>query len=91
MGGDHVINAPHHSEILRLLRLKIAAMELSELDPDAITEATSLSTCIGDSIDVVEFLLEVEALFDLEIPDRVASKFTTMGSIVDFIERKTRL
>jgi acyl carrier protein len=41
----------------------------------------------GDSLDTVEFVMELEDAFDIEIPDSMAEKIKTVGDVVDFVEK----
>mgnify|MGYP003298770891 CR=1 FL=1 len=40
----------------------------------------------ADSLDVVEFVMEVEKEFDITIPDEEAAKLTTVGDAVKYID-----
>ena len=40
----------------------------------------------ADSLDVVEFVMEVEKEFDITIPDEEAAKLATVGDAVKYIE-----
>lgn len=49
----------------------------------------------ADSLDVVEFIMELEEEFDIQIPDTDAEKIRTVGDVIDYIvakleERKTQ-
>jgi acyl carrier protein len=49
----------------------------------------------ADSLDVVEFIMEVEEEFDIQVPDTDAEKIRTVGDVIDYIvakleERKTQ-
>ena len=58
-----------------------------EVEADSISKATSFSDDLdADSIDLVEFVLELEEEFDAEIPDEDAEKITTVGEAVDYIK-----
>ena len=39
----------------------------------------------GDSIDVVELVVEVEDEFDIEIPDEDLDELTTLNKVTDYI------
>jgi len=41
-----------------------------------------------DSLDMVEVIMEAERDFNVEIPDEEADKLTTVGSVVDYLEKK---
>jgi len=57
-----------------------------EVEPSTITKETSFSKDLdADSIDLVEFVLELEDAFGSEIPDDDAEKITTVGEAVNYI------
>lgn len=58
-----------------------------EVETSTIKKETSFTEDLdADSIDLVEFVLELEEEFDSEIPDEDAEKITTVGEAVDYIE-----
>ncbi|KRL38668.1 hypothetical protein FD20_GL001385 [Liquorilactobacillus uvarum DSM 19971] len=60
-----------------------------ELDQSKITpELTFSSDLDADSIDIVEFVLELEDTFGAEIPDEDAEKLLTVGDVVKYIEKR---
>ncbi|CAJ1186288.1 hypothetical protein FD33_GL002160 [Companilactobacillus paralimentarius DSM 13238 = JCM 10415] len=57
-----------------------------EVEPSTITKETSFTKDLdADSIDLVEFVLELEDAFGSEIPDDDAEKITTVGEAVTYI------
>lgn len=57
-----------------------------EIDRDTISESLNFKTDLdADSIDFVEFVLELEDTFNAEISDEDAEKLNTVGEAVDFI------
>ncbi len=57
------------------------------VEESKITEASSFVNDLGaDSLDVVEFVMEVEKEFNITIPDEEATKLTTVGDAVKYIE-----
>ena len=58
-----------------------------DVDKDKITESTSFTDDLdADSIDLVEFILQLEDEFGSEIPDEEAEKIKTVGDAVSYIE-----
>jgi len=56
-------------------------------DKAQITSTSSFVNDLGaDSLDVVEFVMEVEKEFNITIPDEEATKMTTVGDAVKYIE-----
>lgn len=65
---------------------KIVVEKLNVKEAD-VTEASSFANDLGaDSLDVVEFVMEVEKEFNITIPDDDAAKITTVGDAVKYIE-----
>jgi len=57
------------------------------VDESKVTEAASFVNDLGaDSLDVVEFVMEVEKEFNITIPDEEATKLTTVGDAIAYIE-----
>ncbi len=65
---------------------KIVAEKLS-VPEEKVTETASFVNDLGaDSLDVVEFVMEVEKEFDITIPDEEAAKLNTVGDAVKYID-----
>lgn len=57
-----------------------------DIDRAKITNELNLKTDLNaDSIDFVEFVLEVEDTFGAEISDDEAEQLSTIGEVVDYI------
>ncbi|QCZ48233.1 acyl carrier protein [Levilactobacillus brevis] len=57
-----------------------------EVDRDAINDQLNFKQDLdADSIDFVEFVLELEDTFSAEISDEDAEKLNTIGEVVDYI------
>jgi acyl carrier protein len=57
-------------------------------DKDKIKRTTTFVDDIGaDSLDIVEFVMELEEEFDIQIPDDQAEKIKTVGEAIDYIEK----
>ncbi|AEG40099.1 acyl carrier protein [Lactobacillus kefiranofaciens] len=58
-----------------------------DVDKDKITENTNFTADLdADSIDLVEFILQLEDEFGAEIPDDDAEKIKTVGDAVSYIK-----
>ena len=69
---------------------KIVAEKLGVSD-DKVTESAAFVNDLGaDSLDVVEFVMEVEKEFDITIPDDAAAKLVTVGDAVKYIEENKK-
>lgn len=61
-----------------------------DVDRAKITDELNLKTDLdADSIDFVEFVLELEDTFNAEIADDEAEKLSTIGEVVDYIDEHT--
>lgn len=59
------------------------------VDEDKIGEETSFTDDLGaDSLDIVELVMELEDAFGKEISDDDAQQLTTVGNVVDFIQKE---
>ena len=68
-------------------KIKDLIAESFDVDKDKITESTSFTDDLdADSIDLVEFILQLEDEFGSEIPDEEAEKIKTVGDAVSYIE-----
>ena len=68
-------------------KIKDLIAENFDVDKDKITESTSFTDDLdADSIDLVEFILQLEDEFGSEIPDEEAEKNKTDGDAVSYIE-----
>ena len=68
-------------------KIKDLIAENFDVDKDKITESTSFIDALdADSIDLVEFILQLEDEFGSEIPDEEAEKIKTVGDAVSYIE-----
>ena len=57
------------------------------VDESKITETAYFVNDLGaDSLDVVEFVMQVEKEFNITIPDEEATKLATVGDAVKYIE-----
>ncbi|BAP85582.1 acyl carrier protein [Paucilactobacillus hokkaidonensis JCM 18461] len=57
-----------------------------DVDRAKVTNELNLKTDLNaDSIDFVEFVLEIEDTFGSEISDSDAEKLSTIGEVVDYI------
>lgn len=63
----------------------IAAFFTGESAAAAATPETNLRDLIDDSLDIVEFVMDVEDEFGREIPDEDAEKLATLGDLVTYL------
>ncbi len=68
-------------------KVKKIVCEKLGVDASKVTENASFVNDLGaDSLDVVEFVMEVEKEFNITIPDEEATKLTTVGDAVKYID-----
>ena len=52
-----------------------------------VTREASFTNDLGaDSLDTVELIMELEKEFDIQIPEELTEKISTVGDAIDFIE-----
>jgi acyl carrier protein len=67
-------------------KIKDIIVEHFEIDEDKVTESISIKDDLeADSISIMEFVLELEDVFEAEISDEAAEKIETVGAAVDYI------
>lgn len=59
-------------------------VDISEVTP----EASFIDDLGADSLDTVELVMAFEEEFGVEIPDEDAEKLTTVGTAIDYLEKK---
>jgi acyl carrier protein len=68
--------------------IKLAGEKLSA-DAKVISEKTSFQEDLNaDSIDITDFIMELESEFDVEIPDEDLEKIRTVGDASDYIQKR---
>lgn len=68
-------------------QVKKIIVEKLGVKEDQITEKATFVNDLGaDSLDVVEFVMEVEKEFDITIPDEEAAKLEKVGDAVKYID-----
>jgi acyl carrier protein len=70
---------------------KVIALAADKLSADVanIKETTSfIEDLNADSLDVVDFVMELEGAFNIEIPDEDVEKIKTVGAAVEYINGK---
>lgn len=70
-------------------RVKNIIVDELGVSESAITRDAHFVDDLGaDSLDTVELVLRFEQEFGLEIPDEEAEKISTVGTAIDFLEKK---
>ena len=68
-------------------QVKAIIVEKLGVNADEVKETSSFVNDLGaDSLDVVEFVMEVEKEFDITIPDDAAAKLEKVGDAVKYID-----
>jgi acyl carrier protein len=71
-----------------LERVKKIIVERLDVDPSEVTMEASIKDDLGaDSLDVVDLIMELEDEFDMEISDEEAEKISTVGDVVEYINK----
>lgn len=67
-------------------RVKIVLNDVLTVAPTQVYLQSKLVTDLQmDSLDFLEILIELEAEFEMEIPDHIAEKFVTVSDVIDYI------
>ena len=69
---------------------KIVELKLSVDEAKITPDAAFINDLGADSLDLVEFVMEVEKEFDITIPDDQATKLLTVRDAVDYIEANAK-
>ena len=65
-------------------------IEYTSFDKDGLTSETKITDDLGlDSLDIVEIGLRIEKAFDIEVSDDDLETVTTVGDLVELIEKKS--
>ena len=67
---------------------KIVIDQLGVEENQVTKEAKFIEDLGADSLDTVELVMALEEEFKLEIPDDEAEKLTTVGQVIDYIEKQ---
>ena len=74
-------------EVLAVLRDK--AVEMLEVEADQVTEDKSFVADLQvDSLSLVEYTMDLEDAFGIELPEEELTDVSTIGAFVDVIEAK---
>jgi acyl carrier protein len=68
--------------------IQLAAAQVG-VDPATVSPETHFINDLNyDSLDQVEFAMEAEDEFEFSVPDEDAEKFDTVGSVIDYVEKR---
>ena len=71
------------------LKIRTALAEYLKRDPAMILITQHLRDDLGlDSMAVIELLYRIEETFDLQIPDQDLLGLTTVGHVVNYVEKR---
>jgi acyl carrier protein len=63
-------------------------VEQLSVDKDKVVASASFVDDLGaDSLDLVELIMAMEEAFNIEIPDEVAEKITTVQDAIDHVKK----
>ena len=71
------------------VRELVLEAKMNEVEPEAITESSHLLDDLKlDSMDVMALVMEIERVFDVEIPDEMLASVKTVGDIVEHLDKQ---
>lgn len=69
-------------------RIRKILCEFVDMEPDQITLDTDIHTDLAlNSLELVNFAVEVEEEFDVVIPDKEAMGIRTVGDVIKIVEK----
>ncbi|MBA7535376.1 Acyl carrier protein [subsurface metagenome] len=69
-------------------RIKKIIVKQLGIDESKITENSSFLDDLGaDSLDTIDFIMELEEEFNIEIPDEDAGKMKTVGDVIKYLDK----
>ncbi len=72
-------------------KVKEIIVEKLGVNESEVTENASFTNDLGaDSLDTVEMIMEFEKAFDIQIPDEMAEKITTVGEAIEYIQNNVK-
>ena len=75
------------AEVMEVVRER--AVEMLEVEAEAVQDDKSFVDDLQvDSLSLVEFTMELEDVFGVELPEDELTGLTTIGGLVDLIARK---
>lgn len=70
--------------------LKEIIMEKLSLNEDEVTMTSNIVEDLSaDSLDLVEIAIEIERIYDIDIPEEMMTAFETVADVVDYIVEHT--
>ena len=70
--------------------VKQSIIDILEVDADEVKMESSLSDQMGaDSLDLVEIITAMEEEYEIRIPDKDLEGMTTVGDLVNYLQRVT--
>jgi acyl carrier protein len=70
-------------------QIKKVIVDLLGVEADKVTPDASFREDLGaDSLDLVELIMEFEERFGATISDEEAQQLTTVGQVVDYVEKR---
>lgn len=75
----------------KLMDVMKMASPSGEIDFEGLTEQSNLVTDIGlSSVGVLYIVIAVEEFFDIRFDDVSFADFSTIGNVIDYIEKKVQ-
>ncbi len=71
-------------------KIKDIIVEQLGVNADQVTREAKMIEDLGaDSLDAVELVMAIEEEFGIEVPDEEAEKLTSVGDIVDYVDKNS--
>ena len=71
---------------MEMEKLKKIIADILNVDPNEVTEDTTfVEDLAADSLDILEIIMQIQDEFDIQVPQEVATKITTVGEAAQLI------
>jgi acyl carrier protein len=71
-------------------KVKEIIAEIMAIDTNVINADSTMVGLNADSLDVIQLIMEMEDVFDIDLPDAEFEPLKTVGDIVGYVDKKIK-